>query len=326
MKATAVAPSNIAFTKYWGKKDESLRIPLNSSVSVNLSNLLTTTTVEFSPDYEKDVIVYNSLQRKGERSEKRVIEHVDRVRKLSRLKEKVRIVTVTNFPSAAGLASSASGFAALTVAASSAAGLQLSEKKLSILARLGSGSACRSIPDGFVEWLDGRTNERSYAVSIFPPSYWNLSITAVIISKEQKGISSTLGQQLLVSNTFLPVRLARMKEKNRLVKKYITQKRFTQFGELVEMEALELHAMTLTSSPPIIYWQPDTVKMMKLVQTWRKEGLEVYFTIDAGPNIFLICEEKNQQKLIKKLIKNNLKDFIVNKPSAGARLISRHLF
>lgn len=326
IKATAIAPSNIAFIKYWGKKDEKLRIPTNGSVSVNLSNLFTTTTVEFSKKFEDDLIIYNKIQNNRGRSEKKILTHLDRMRNLAHLKYKAKVITQTNFPTASGLASSASGFAALTLAAVSASGLKLSEKELSILAREGSGSACRSIPDGFVEWLDGNTNNDSYAVSIFPPNYWNLSIITVIITKEQKEISSTLGQQLLISNPFLPVRLSRMKEKNKKVKKYIEKKQFTKFGELLESEALELHAMTLTSIPPIIYWQPDTVRVMKLVKSWRNEGLEVYFTMDAGPNLFLISEEKNEKKLIKKLKENNITDIVVNKPSVGARLVDKHLY
>ncbi|MCL4365872.1 diphosphomevalonate decarboxylase, partial [Patescibacteria group bacterium] len=158
MKATAQAPSNIAFTKYWGKKDEVLRLPENGSISMCLSNLLTTTTVEFSPAYTEDEITINGGGVE-ENEAKRVIKHLDRVRKISGISEKAKMVSNNNFPSGTGLSSSASGFAALTLAASKAAGLDLPEKDLSILARQGAGSACRSIPSGFVEWLDGDTSE-----------------------------------------------------------------------------------------------------------------------------------------------------------------------
>src|SRR5690242_8011132 len=147
MKQTAVAPSNIAFVKYWGrKKEESLRLPANGSISMNLSNLLTTTTVEFNKNFDNDEVIFN-----GEKEEiigNRAIAHIDRIRKFAKITTKAKVVTKNNFPTGTGLSSSASGFAALTVAASVAAGLKLSEKELSILARQGSGSACRSIPDG----------------------------------------------------------------------------------------------------------------------------------------------------------------------------------
>lgn len=326
MKATAIATSNIALIKYWGKKDEKLRLPSNGSISVNLSNLLTTTTVEFSPELKEDVIIYNKIPISEGRTQKRVTTHLDRIRSLAKLNYRVKIVTETNFPDAAGLASSASGYAALTVAATSAAGLKLSQKQLSILARVASGSACRSIPDGYVEWFEGETNETSYAKSIFPYDYWKIAITVVIVSREKKEVSSTQGQKVLSANPFFLTRLSRMKGKIVAVKKLIKKRRFTEFGQLVEKEALELHAMTLTSIPPIIYWQPDTVRVMKLVSRWRKEGFEIYFTIDAGPNLFLISEEKNVSRLIKKLKENNIRDFIENKPSVGARLINKHLF
>ena len=160
MKATAIAPSNIAFTKYWGKIDQALRIPENGSISMTLSNLLTTTTIEFSDSYEKDEITVNDI-RQEEKSVLRIIKHLDHIRNVANRKEKARVVSFNDFPSGTGLSSSASGFAALTVAACCALDLKLSEKELSILARLGSGSACRSIPSGFVEWQSGDTNETS---------------------------------------------------------------------------------------------------------------------------------------------------------------------
>ena len=152
MKATAVAPSNIAFIKYWGKKDGGLRLPENGSISMNLSNLLTTTTVEFSSALKDDDFELEGIRYAND-SEKslRVIKHLDRIRKLGGIDSYAKVVSSNNFPSGTGLSSSASGLAALTVAAAAAASLALSEKELSILARKGSGSACRSIPDGFVE-------------------------------------------------------------------------------------------------------------------------------------------------------------------------------
>src|SRR3989344_7712795 len=210
MKATAVAPSNIAFIKYWGKRDEDLRIPLNSSISMNLSNLLTTTTVEFNPDFKKDLIIINDQEEGDEGS--RVIKHLDRIRKLAKIKHKAKVISKNNFPTGTGLSSSASGFAALTLAASKAADLSLSEKELSILARQGSGSACRSIPDGFVEWLDGNTNETSYAVSLYPPSFWDLSIVVVLAGSEEKSVLTSEGMQLVKSNSFYPVRLSHIGE------------------------------------------------------------------------------------------------------------------
>src|SRR3989344_7431396 len=172
MKATAVAPSNIAFIKYWGKKNEELKLPANGSISMNLSNLLTTTTVEFNSEFKEDsVIINNTIDIK---KSSRVIKYLDLIRKKANQFQKAKVVSVNNFPEETGLSSSSSGFAALTLAATKAAGLSLSEKELSIFARQGSGSACRSIPDGFVEWLDGAASETLHTVSIFPHSYFDI--------------------------------------------------------------------------------------------------------------------------------------------------------
>ncbi len=325
MKKTAAAPSNIAFTKYWGKKDEDLRIPENGSISMNLSNLLTTTTVEFSDKYKKDEVSIG-VHLEGVASE-RVVRHLDRVRKLANIQTKAKVVSRNNFPTGTGLSSSASGFAALTIAASNAASLHLSEKELSILARHGSGSACRSIPSGFVEWLDGKTNDTSYAVQIFEVDYWDIADIVAIISNEKKDVPTSIGQKTARSSPFLKVRLSQMKEKNEMIKTLIKKRDFEKFGELVEQEALELHAIMLTQTPPLIYWLPGTVSVMKAVQKWRQEGLHVYFTINTGQDVHLICQQKDKEKvarLAKEL--SVVRDVIINTPAHGARLVENHLF
>lgn len=326
MKATAIAPSNIAFTKYWGKKDEVLRLPENGSVSMCLSNLLTTTTVEFSKKYHKDEITINGGGIEQGEAE-RVIKHLDRIRKMADIDLKTKVVSNNNFPIGTGLSSSASGFAALSLAASAAAGLKLSEKLLSILARQGAGSACRSIPAGFVEWLDGNTSETSYARQIFPPNHWKIADVVAIVSEGRKTTSSTQGMKEATSSPFMQLRLSKMKEKNRLVKKFIKERDFKALGELTEQEALELHTIMLTQYPPLIYWTPGTLQIMKLVSNWRAEGLPVYFTINTGQDIHLICEQKNVKKVQAKLKELDfVKNIIVNTPGEGTRLSQNHLF
>ena len=330
MKATAVAPSNIAFIKYWGKKDEILRLPENASISMNLSNLTTTTTVEFQmsshlPGGNSDEIIING--KKEEKESNRIIKHLDRIRKIAKLNLKARVVTENNFPIGTGLSSSASGFAALTVATAKAAGLNLSEKELSILARQGSGSACRSIPDGFVEWLDGDTNDTSYGISLHKPDYWDIADVVAVVSTTKKDVSTTEGQKLANSSLFFPVRLERINEKIEKIKRYMKEKNFSEFGKLVEAEALELHAIMLTSEPSLIYWLPGTLKVMHAVKGWRQEGLEVYFTVNTGQDIHLICQKKDVEKVVKKAEEiSDVQKAIVNYSSQGARLIGEHLF
>ncbi|MEK7096813.1 MAG: diphosphomevalonate decarboxylase [Patescibacteria group bacterium] len=319
MKATAIAPSNIAFIKYWGKKDEDLKIPENGSISMNLSNLITTTTVEFDSKYKKDLISINS--KSNEQEENRIIKHLNLIRKKANIKLRAKVVSSNNFPDGTGLSSSASGFAALTVAGARAAGLNLEESELSILARQGSGSACRSIPNGFVEWVG------EGAKSLYPPKYWNIVDVVAIISQDKKDISSTDGQKLAQTSPFFETRLNNIGEKIKRFKKTLETKNFTEFGEIIEGEALELHAIMLTSTPSLIYWQPETIKLMKLAKKWRSEGLEVYFTVNTGQDIHLIIEEKNSKALVKKLkdIKE-VKKMIINQPAIGARLVNKHLF
>ncbi|MEK7597369.1 MAG: diphosphomevalonate decarboxylase [Patescibacteria group bacterium] len=319
MKATAIAPSNIAFIKYWGKKDEELKLPVNSSISMNLNNLITTTTVEFNSEFEEDSVIIND--KNDLKESKKAIKQLDLIRRKDSKFQKAKVVSINNFPIGTGLSSSASGFAALTLAATKAIGLNLNEKELSILTRQGSGSACRSIPDGFVEWIG------EGAKSLYPPDYWNLVDVVAIISQDKKDVSSTEGQKLASSSPFFQTRLDKIDEKISRFKKSLETKNFTEFGKIVEGEALELHAIMLTSTPSLIYWQPETVKLMKLIKNWRSEGLEVYFTVNTGQDIHIIVEEKNTKELVKKL-KNikEVKKIIVNQPSVGARLTEKHLF
>ncbi len=325
MKATAVAPSNIAFIKYWGKKNEKLRIPENGSVSMNLSNLLTTTTVEFSPKFKEDRLIYNGKVEKINGN--RAIEHINRIRKIAKVKTHVKIVTKNNFPSDTGLSSSASGFAALTLAAVKALGLKLSEKELSILARLGSGSACRSIPDGFVEWLDGKTSDASFSYTLFKKDHWDIRDVVAVVSAKVKDVSTTLGQKGAKESPFFKVRRDLMSKKLKDCKRMLKEKNFEEFGELIEAEALELHSIMLTSKPSLIYLLPETLELMRLTRQWRANGLSVYFTLNTGQNIHLIVEGKNAAALKEKLKKISfVKKIIDNKPADGARISNSHLF
>ena len=200
MKATAVAPSNLAFIKYWGKIDEKLNLPANSSISMNLNGLLTTTTVEFDSQFKSDSIMIDGKQ--DEKESRRVMSHLDRIRKIAKITLKARVVSQNNFPPSTGLSSSASGFAALTLSASYALGLKLSEKELSILARLASGSACRSIPSGFVEWKKGKTSGDSFSYSLYPPDWWDIVDVVLILSDCKKDIPTSEGQKLAFSSPF----------------------------------------------------------------------------------------------------------------------------
>jgi diphosphomevalonate decarboxylase len=324
-KATATAPTNIAFIKYWGRKDETLRLPENGSISLCISELITTTTVEFRDELTEDDVVINGTRHEGESS--RVTLHLDRIRSQAGITTFARVASTNSFPTATGLSSSASGFAALTVAAAAAAGLQLSEKELSILARQGSGSACRSIPGGWVEWLDGNTSEDSYAVSLYPADYWDIVDVVAVVSTGRKDVSTSEGQKLISTSPFFEARKAGMKQKITDIKQAIGARDFTQFGQITEAEALNMHAVMLTSNPALIYWTSGTLEIMKLCSLWRQAGLEVYFTINTGQDIHLLVQKKDQDALIQKLKELEcVRDIFVNTPTHGTQIIDSHLF
>lgn len=325
MKATAIAPASIALIKYWGRKDEVLRLPKNGSISINASNLLTTTTVEFSPSLKNDSVIIDGKEVAKEVA--RVIKHLDRIRKIAKISDGAKVVSQNSFPSSTGLSSSSSGFAALTVAGVKAAGLNLSEKELSILARQGSGSACRSIPDGFVEWLDGNTSETSYAVSLYPPKHWDVIDIVAIVSTEKKDVSSAEGHGSAESSPFYELRQERLPKKIVALKEILAKRNFQSFGELVEAEAVEFHAITMTSQPSLLYLIPNSLRLMKQVRQWRAEGLPVYFNINTGQDVHVICEKKDAKAVQEKLKGLDfVREVIVNEPGKGARTTDKHLF
>ncbi len=320
MKATATAPANIAFIKYWGKKDEKLRLPLNSSISMNLSGSYTTTTVEFSPVFTKDSVELFTGNFSPEEVA-RVIAYIDLIRKQSHIPHRVKMATKNTFPKGAGAAASASGFAALTVAGFAAAGTHMSDNELSRFARLGSGSACRSIPDGFVFWED------EYAVSLYPSGYWDIRDALVIVDSSMKKISTSRGMEDIQTSPRLPERLKCIPERILGLKKALAEKNFTAFGEITEEDCLDMHAVMQSQVPPLNYWNEGTVHIMNAVRKWRKEGVPVYFTIDAGPNVHIIYEGKNGEVIMRLLhTLQGVQSIIANTIAPGAHSNDMHLF
>ncbi len=320
-RSTAKSPANIAFIKFWGKKDPDINIPFNNSISMNLSACFTLTTVEFSKDFKKDIVLINKEKVEGSKGE-RVIRILDIVRKKAKIKSFAKVVSKNNFPSDAGIASSASGFSALALAASKAAGINLNQKELSILARLGSGSASRSITDGFSEWKAGKGSNSSYAISIAKPGFWDLRDLVVVVSSGAKKSSSTEGHSVAQTSPYFKTRQMKLKKRTKDIRKALLKKDFSLFGKLLEEEAIDLHVMAMTSNPPVYYWNGGTVEVMTSVREMREEGLECYFTMDAGPNVHVICLGKDEKKIKLRLKKiKGVKSVISNKASEGARII-----
>lgn len=333
-KTTIQASSDIALIKYWGKKDEVLRLPENGSISIILSGLDTVTTVEFREDLIQDQVFIQGEEIENVSIEaQRVSKHLDRMRDLAKERKITganwfaKVVSKNTFPRGTGLSSSGSGMAALTYAAARALGLDVSEKELSILSRQASGTACRCVCGGFVEWLDGDTSDTSYSHTIFSKEHWDIRDVVAVVDEGRKKISSTEGHTTAQTSPFFKVRQDRIKQKIELVKQAIAEKNFTELGKIVEAEALEFHSILLTSEVPLILWYPGTVQVMHEVQKMREEGIECYFTINTGFNLHILTlpefeAEVNQRLFALPLVVKTLTATIGDKPKE----ISEHLF
>lgn len=329
MKATAIANANIALVKYWGKRNDELILPMNSSISMTCDGLTTTTTVEFSEKLKEDSVTINDEELLKEKNA--VIAYLDIIRQKAGIKLKAKMVSSSNFPTAAGLASSASGFAALALASSKAAGLKLNERELSILARRGSGSASRSIPEGFVEWHKGNKEDGSdsFAESVVEACYWpEFRMITTIVTESKKKTSSRAGMsQTVKTSPYYEGWLKTVEADLDVVRTGINKKDFSAVGLCAEQNCLKMHATMITTKPAIVYWKPATMEIINSVLSWRNEGVECYFTIDAGPNVKVMCLDKNEKELRKKLeMLEGVKKTIVCKPGEGARLTESHLF
>lgn len=318
---SAVAHPNIAFIKYWGNIDSSLRLPANGSISMTLAALETKTTVEFSENLQSDLVVINGAEAKGQ-SYSRVTQHLDRIRTLSGLNMMAKVTSQSNFPLSTGLASSASGFAALTLAASKAADLELTHKDLSILARKASGSACRSIFGGFVEWYASKNDADSYAEQIMDQSHWNLIDVIAIVQEDEKEVSSTSGHAAAESS---PLQNGRVQDAVRRLddcRQAILERNFNKLAIIVESDSNMMHSVMLTSNPPILYWEAATITIMRNIVNWREEGLGVCYTIDAGPNVHCICTSESAPEIEKRLRKlSGVKRILKSRVGGNARVI-----
>lgn len=290
------APLNIALVKYWGKRNRELNLPVTSSFSISL-NSHTHTTVETLPHMEEDVVVLNGMSIPRETTfYQRVKGFIDLVRPE---KMAFSVTTINEMPTGAGLASSAAGFAALTRALNDLFSWQLSDSALSCLARLGSGSAARSLFPGFVLWEKGVREDGLDSVAHSLVETWpELLVAYVPISSTEKPISSTAAMQRTVDTSPLYCRWPVEVEKQlQEATSAITMKEFDRLGRVAESSALMMHGTMLTATPPILYWLPETVSVLHQAWQARKEGFQVYVTMDAGPNVKLLFLEEQKELL-----------------------------
>ncbi|MBE6173617.1 diphosphomevalonate decarboxylase [Enterococcus mundtii] len=303
LSGKARAYTNIALIKYWGKKNEELILPMNNSLSLTLDAFYTETEVIFSDSFTDDLF-YLDHELQTEAATKKISRFLDLVRTQANTNKRAKVISHNFVPTAAGLASSASGLAALASACNEALGLELDKQALSRLARRGSGSACRSIFGGFVEWEKGHDDQTSYAQQIPSNGFEDeLAMVFVLINDQQKDVSSRDGMRRTVETShFYQGWLDSVETDLRELKQAIAEKSFQKMGEIMERNGLKMHGTTLAANPPFTYWSPDSLKAMQAVRELRASGIPCYFTMDAGPNVKVLVEKKNQTAVQAKFI------------------------
>lgn len=293
-KGKARAYTNIALIKYWGKKNEELILPMNNSLSLTLDAFYTETEVIFSDSCMVDEFYLDGTLQ-DEKATKKVSQFLDLFRKEAGLSLKASVISQNFVPTAAGLASSASGLAALAGACNTALKLGLDDLSLSRFARRGSGSACRSIFGGFVEWEKGHDDLSSYAKPVPSDSFEDdLAMVFVLINDQKKEVSSRNGMRRTVeTSSFYQGWLDSVEGDLYQLKQAIKTKDFQLLGETMERNGLKMHGTTLAAQPPFTYWSPDSLKAMDAVRQLRKQGIPCYFTMDAGPNVKVLVENSH---------------------------------
>ncbi|GAA3765775.1 diphosphomevalonate decarboxylase [Microbacterium kribbense] len=286
--STAVAHPNIALIKYWGKRDEDLILPCTGSLSLTLDVFPTTTTLTADADAAADAITFDGAVATGSAA-RRITAFLDLVRAQAGITARARVDTRNSVPTGAGLASSASGFAALAVAAADAYGLALDERDLSRLARRGSGSACRSVISGTAVWYAGTDDATSFAEPVAGPA---LGMVIAVVDAGTKAVSSREAMRRTrdtspYADAWATATAADLDE----MLAAFGRADVTAIGELTESNALRMHAAIMASRPPIRYLTPQSIALFDAAAALRADGLDAWATADAGPNVVLLCRD-----------------------------------
>lgn len=284
--STATARANIALVKYWGKRDTTLNLPAVGSLSLTLSSFRTRTEVTFVPGLGADALELDGRPA-GEDELARTSRHLDRIRARAGILLRARVVSANEFPTASGLASSASGFAALTAAAAAAAGLAVGPAEMSALARMGSGSAARSIFGGFVEWKRGERADGADSVAEpIDTDDFDVQMVVAVGGRGPKKVGSTDGMELSRrTSPFYDAWVAHQPAELAAARAAIAHRDFSALGEITERSALRMHACAMASDPGLLYWRPSTIEGIERVRELRARGVEGWVTIDAGPHV-----------------------------------------
>lgn len=303
MSAAAQAHPNIALVKYWGKRDAQLNLPACGSLSITLDTLDTRTRVCFDHRLATD-----QLSRDGQTSPRelaRVSACLDLLRERAGVSLRADVQTSNSFPTGAGLASSASGFAALVVAGSAALGLDLDPRELSLLARQGSGSAARSIFGGFAEMAAGERadGQDAYASALLAPEEWPLSVVVAVTSDLAKDTGSSVGMERSRSTSpFYPAWVEGGTQDLAIARRAVAERDFAALARVSEHSCLKMHATMLSSTPGLIYWSGATVDCLHRIRSLRdREGMAAFFTVDAGPQVKAVCLPADAERVAEAL-------------------------
>jgi diphosphomevalonate decarboxylase len=295
LSVTARAGTNIALVKYWGKRDPTLNLPATGSLSLTLAGFGSETTVRFAPDAEApeggDYITLDGAPAQPRFAE-RVRLFLDLVRREARVGLPAEVATRNSVPTAAGLASSAAGFAALALAASRAAGLKLAPPELSALARQGSGSAARSIFGGFVEMAAGERSDGSDACAeaLLSAGAWDVRLMVAITALGPKAMGSSEAMELTArTSPYYAGWLQAVSQDLVAARAAVLARDLAGLGRVAERNALRMHACAMAADPPILYWNAATLAAMETVRRLRAAGTQAFFTIDAGPHVKVLC-------------------------------------
>jgi len=286
---TARANVNLALVKYWGKRDPALNLPATGSISITLGGLSVETDVAFG-DTGDDRLEIQGEPAAGEEAS-RLATFLDLVRSEAGLRAGARVSTRATVPRGIGLASSAATFAALALAATRAAGLALEPPALSVLARRGSGSAARSVYGGFVEWHRGKRQDGSDSLAepLAPPDHWDIRVVVAVTDAAPKAVSSRVGMARAASSPLYPAWVEGAEADLAEARAAIRSRDLEALGLLAEHSALKMHAVGLGARPPLLYWRGATIECMHRVWALRQEGTRAFLSIDAGPQVKVLC-------------------------------------
>ncbi len=323
MTGTALAHPNIALIKYWGKREGGNNLPATGSLSITLDALATRTRVEFDPALAGDELSLDG--RPDPAALARVTSCLDALRSLAGDQCRARVETDNDFPTAAGLASSASGFAALVMAASAALGLKPDRRALSKLARRASGSAARSLFGGFVMLHAGRDGDDDPAAQpLLDAEEWPLSVVVAITTREPKRTSSRAGMESgRITSPFYQAWLDGADHDLAVAQAAVLARDFAQLAEISEHNCLKMHAVMQSSRPPLVYWNGATVECMRRVRELReRDGVQAFFTIDAGPQVKAVCTPQDAPRVAAALREmTDVESVLVSGIGEGARLL-----